>query len=245
MGPPAQLCRRAWGLPNPPPSVPRGGPELQTAEAMTAPMSPPSAGSALHGTPSPESLSDFCPRPLGDTASVPPSFECFRLYSTSLRLTGSLPDSGRHSVVAARLALQTARRLRAREPGPLQPQSIQGEWARATLGAVQRLPNASVRGARPKRVLGWGSEVLSAGRQRGSIRSPPPGPSLAPAQVGPACPGGGSPWGLRARERTGGTDWTSVGGGGTTPTAEASGLCPAVSRTEGAPGEGRPHLPQV
>lgn len=137
MGPPAQLCRRAWGLPNPPPSVPRGSPELQTAEAMTAPMSPPSAGSALHGTPSPESLSDFCPRPLGDTASVPPSFECFRLYSTSLRLTGSLPDSGRHSVVAARLALQTARRLRAREPGPLQPQSIQGEWARATLGAVQ------------------------------------------------------------------------------------------------------------
>ena len=93
-------------------------------------------------------------------------------------------------------------------------------------------------------MLGWGSEVLSAGRQRGSIRSLPPGPSLAPAQAGPTCPGGGSPLGLRARDWTRGTDWTSVGGGGTTPTAETSGLCPAVSPTAGAPGEGHPHLPR-
>ena len=245
MGPPAQPCRRAWGLPNPPPSVPRGGPELQTAESMPAPVSPPLARSALHGTPSPESMSDSRPRPLGDTASVPPSFECFRLYSTSLRPTGSLPDSGRRSVAAAHLALQTARRLRAMSPGhcSLSPSKVSGHellWG-LSRGSLMRVCG----GARPKRVLGWGSEVLSAGRQRGSIRSLPPGPSLAPAQAGPTCPGGGSPWGLRARERTRGTDWTSVGGGGTTPTAETSGLCPAVSPTAGAPGEGHPHLPQV
>lgn len=111
-------------------SVPRGGPELQTAESVPAPVSPPSARSTLHGTPSPESTSDFrpCPRPLGDTASVPPSFECFRLYSTSLRPTGSLPDSGRHSVAAARLALQTARRLRATSLGhcSLSPSKVSG-----------------------------------------------------------------------------------------------------------------------
>lgn len=150
MGPLAQPCRRAWGLPNPPPSVPRGGPELQTAKSMPAPVSPPSARSALHGTPSPESTSDFRPCPLGDTASVPPSFECFRLYSTSLRPTGSLPDSGCHSVVAARLALQTARRLRATSPGhcSLSPSKVSGDellWglSRGSLMQVCRGPGPS------------------------------------------------------------------------------------------------------
>ena len=156
MGPPAQPCRRAWGLPNPPPSVPRGGPELQTAESMPAPVSPPLARSALHGTPSPESMSDSRPRPLGDTASVPPSFECFRLYSTSLRPTGSLPDSGRRSVAAAHLALQTARRLRAMSPGhcSLSPSKVSGHellW-----GLSRGLPNASVRGGQAQAGAGLG-----------------------------------------------------------------------------------------
>ena len=63
-----------------------------------------------------------------DTASAPPSSQCFRLYSTSLLPTGNLPDPGCHSVVAAHLVSQMARRLRARNPGhrSLSPSKVSG-----------------------------------------------------------------------------------------------------------------------
>lgn len=63
-----------------------------------------------------------------DTAPAPPSSKRFRLYSTSLPPTGSLPDPGRHSVVAARLVLQMERQLRATSLGhrSLSPSKVSG-----------------------------------------------------------------------------------------------------------------------
>ena len=66
MGPPAQPCRRTWGLPSPPSSVPRGGQELQTARSLCQPtLAHPQHGLPSTGRPSPESTSDFCPHPSG------------------------------------------------------------------------------------------------------------------------------------------------------------------------------------